>query len=343
MEELKNIRTFEEFKDSVNEELLWDAIKGLFSKIFGKIDKKLADAVANFTKKLDGAKSWEESVRYFEEALNVEKTDMKATLETVSGPLGLRKVIADNASISFIQLQELTNKYQIPNLAPKVVYAGQPEEEMFKFDKSEEFNNNVMQAANAKVIELNKANGAPYNEQELTTYLTANSKDMAIVQPVAAPGTPTIAEKPAEQKTEVKPTGKDAVNQNQQNTQFGDSFSYFGGVKLNEEADPAPTGTIPTGDVSKLKVAAETWVTENIYGYSLKKVKEVKPPAKIGAEDAVMNIAKGSRATKLPQNLAKLLKNIINIEDQAKLIQVRDAIAKIQGKNPDDFKKEMPL
>ena len=40
MEELKNIRHFQEFKDAVNEELLWDAIKNHFSKIFGNIDKK---------------------------------------------------------------------------------------------------------------------------------------------------------------------------------------------------------------------------------------------------------------------------------------------------------------
>jgi len=66
MEELKNIRHYKEFKDALYEEALWGAIKDLFSKIFGKVDKKLSDAVANFTKKLDASRDWNDSVRIFD-------------------------------------------------------------------------------------------------------------------------------------------------------------------------------------------------------------------------------------------------------------------------------------
>jgi hypothetical protein len=328
MEELKNIRNFEEFKDSVNEELLWDAIKGLFSKIFAKIDKKLADAVAQFTRKLDGAKNWQESVKFYEEAVTVEQADMKATLQTVTGPLGIRKVLGDNYSIIFVQLQELSNKYGSAELAAKNVFAGQPEAAIFNFDKSEQFNANLINAVNAKVMELGK--GAGFNEQQLNTYLTQHTK-IDEVQPAASGATNAsfIYSKYNKIFEEMAPPTNQAATAN---------------PPAAIANPPAATG-IPQGDLNKLKTDTEGILTNQIYGFTLKKVKEMKPPANVGQADAFDTVAKGAKVTNLYPNLAKLLRNIVNLPEdkKAELTQIRDIVAKATGKTPEDLKREMPL
>jgi len=56
-----------------------------------------------------------------------------------------------------------------------------------------------------------------------------------------------------------------------------------------------------------------------------------------------MAISKGSKATALHQNLAKLLRNIVNIPDKADLVKVRDAVALANKATPNDYKNQMPL
>ena len=125
MEKLINIKNYEDFKDSLNEELLWAAIKNLFSKVFGNIDKKLADSISNFTKRLDGSKSWDESLKIYEEFTKKDLAETTVSLKTVTGPLGLRKVLYDNSCRIFLELQEMSNKYQTPELQGKKIFLEQ--------------------------------------------------------------------------------------------------------------------------------------------------------------------------------------------------------------------------
>lgn len=309
MEKLNNVRNYNEFKDSLNEELLWGAIKNLFSKIFAKIDKKLADSIANFTKKLDGSKTWQDSIKLYEEAVRFEQNQMVESIKTVAGPLGVRKVLADNCIINYVQLQELSNKYQSGALAAKAIFANR-EGNMFNFDNSDQFNNNLMQAMNAKVLELGKVSG--YKENELTEYLK-NNTNMEQVQQAA--------------------TGETT------------SYSNFSkSEKLFEEVDNKPI--IPTGDLAQLKNNSQNWLTNNIYGYALEAVKKVPQPANAGAAaegDAIDKAVAASKATTLHGSLSNLLKGIINIPDKNTLIKIRDILATSQGKTPQQMKDEMPF
>lgn len=395
MDELKNMRNFNEFKDEslneklfvrefghLNEEALWDAIKNLFSKIFGKIDKSLADAVANFTKKLDGSKSWEESVKYFNEALTVESQNMEKSLDTITGAWGLRKVVGDNASIIFIQWLEMKNKYGVDACAPKIIFQNNP---MFQFDKSDDFNKNILNASNAVLFEVNKGiSPPPFEEAALKTYLDKSPKDINQVQ--AAPtGNTTDQAKPVEQPKVQTPTAQGAppaTTPAQGGTPAAQNANYsFTGNRLFEEADaasqqnnqqpanppasqqnnqqpakpPAPQqnnqqqpnqqNNQQKSPIDILKEATALWIKTNFYEYSSKKIKEIKAPAKIGTEDAMLALAKGSKATTLHQNLAKMLRYIINVQDKQTLIKIRAALASDANlqKTENDLKNEIPL
>lgn len=322
MENLKNVKNYNEFKDSLNEELLWNAIKNLFNTMFGKIDKSLSDAVANFTKKLDNSKTWQESAKYYEEVVNVQSGNIDETLKSVTGPLGVRKFLSDNISVTYIQLQELYNKYQSPNLSPKKVFENTTEKDIFSYDKSDELKKNLLVICNNKVIELNKKAGNPYDEIKLKDYLTKNT---------------TVDEIPDAQN--YIPDTKGDINQNSTDNSTFDSFNYKeNGLIL--EADVA--NQQQNDPINKLKESAKQFVNEKLYQYSLKKIKEVKDIKSLGNEDPYDMIAKTSQATKLYGSLSKLLRNIVNL-DKNQLIKLRDGLATIKGGKPGDYKNEMPF
>jgi len=340
MEELKNIRHFEEFKDALNEELLWGAVKNLFSKLFGKIDKKLADAVANFTKKLDASKDWNDSVRIFEQSTKDRQAIAAQQMQGVTGPLGLRKVLHDNASVVFVELQEMSNKYQTPALMAKTIFKGQPEEQMFNFDKAEDFTKNALNAVNAKIMEINKQTQA-YKNDELDKYLKANV-DVSKVEtaPTTAATFDNYTQKFSSKLFEQLAANEPNRNPAQPNTPNPPKTD----TTKTTTADPTTTnqGGAPQGDVNKLKQSGNEWMTNNLYGYSLKKLKEVKPPAAgAGGADPFDAVAKNTKATTNTQNLSKLLRNIVNLPDKDALAKVRDAIATAQGKDPAKFKEEI--
>ena len=314
MEELKNVRNYAEFKDSLNEELLWAAIKNLFSKVFGNMDKKLAASISEFTKRLDGSKSWDESVKIYEEFTKKDQAALAETLKTVYGPLGLRKVLYDNSSRVFLELQELSNKYQTPGLQAKNVFADKPEKDMFNYDTSEAFTAAAVEACNAKILGLNTTVKAYVDEAALKKYLEEN-KDEKIVQPAAVASTGTT-------------TG----------TTESRYFNLNDYDKINEQV----VGTPPAGNIEGLKTPATDWLTNGLYAASLEKVKATKPAiatALAGSKDPFTSVATGSKATANKENLAKLLRNIVNIPDTATLAKVRDAVGNAQGKR--DFKNDI--
>ena len=205
MEDLKNIRHFDEFKEdainekafidglmlldadqSLNEEALWAAIKGLFSKIFGNIDQKLAAKVDEFAKKLDASKDWNESVRLFEQSSKDRQMLAGEEMNAANGPLAVRKVLYDNASMVYVTLQRMVAKYQSPALSPMKIFEQSKDKQMFSFDKADQFTKNLVVACNAKVLELNKAAGNPYEEVALKTYLESN-KEISKVEKSPAP------------------------------------------------------------------------------------------------------------------------------------------------------------
>jgi len=346
MDDLKNIRHFQEFKDSVNEELLWDAIKNLFSKVFGNIDKKLADKIGEFTKKLDGSKDWNESVRLFEQSTKDRQLLAAESLKTANGPLGVRKVVYDNASMVFLTLQEMSNKYQSPALAAKTIFTGK-EGDMFNHDKSEEFTKNLVNACNAIMLEINNTSQA-YDKAALEKYLKENIADISKVQPAPEQQTNTTGEQQTnttgEQQTNT--TGEQQTNTTNpvEPTKQNLSAEYDFKDKLfeDEAAATTPQGGVPQGDVNKLKEGTTNWLTNNLFGYSLTKLKEVKAPAAgAGGADPFDAVAKGAKGTKYPQNLAKLLRNIVNLPDADSLGRVRDAIAGVENKDKEQFKKDI--
>lgn len=113
-------------------------------------------------------------------------------------------------------------------------------------------------------------------------------------------------------------------------------------VKTTPVKTRTPKAGVPQGDIAKIKEASTNWMVNELYGYSLTKLKAVKAPAAgAGGADPVDAIAKGSKATKHPENLAKLLRNIVNIPDQATLANVRNAVATQQKKDVETFKQEI--
>jgi len=332
MEELKNIRNYQEFKDSLNEELLWGAIKKLFSTIFAKIDKKLADNITNFTKKLDGSRNWTDSLRLFEQSTKDRQTICTENMNAATGPLGIRKVLYETSLVLFAQLQEMSNKYQLQDIAAKKVFEGQQEANMFNFDKVDDFNKNALAACNAKMLEMNKANTAGYDEASLKKYLESHPDMSAVQSTNPAPTNTTV---PPDQKAKNdKMRGNTTENKN-----FDDQHKLF-------EADNAPApdpNATPKGDINKLKESSNKWISNNLLGFSLQKVKGIKPPAAANAANDPFSIAvKNTKSTNYPDNLAKLLRNIVNLPPGI-LPKVRDAIAGAEGKDKEQFKQEMGL
>lgn len=346
MEELKNIRNYQEFKDSLNEELgLFKAIGDLFRKIFSKITKPLVDSIANFTKRLDASNSWEESLKAFEDSSKQEQTIMNQSMNEVTGPLGLRKVVHDNAAITFIKCQEMSNKYQTPTLAAKNIFAGNA---MFNFDNSEDFEKNAVNTFNAAVVDINKTAKA-YDQAQLETYLKSSGNDINKVEqqqnepataggtPVPAGGTPGNVSSSYKFINEVRTPEQvrqnpDPPKLNQQNTTTPPS---------NQQPANQP-GQMPTGDLNKLKQGASQWIMNSIYGPSVNKMKQAQKPA--GGEaggDAFSKVATASKATGNKESLAKLLRNIVNIPDTNTLAKVRDGIARAENKDPNKFAEEI--
>ena len=365
MEELKNLRNYEEFKEAVNEELLWDAVKNLFSKLFGKMDKRLADAVNNFTKKIDGSKSYQESVKYFEETLAERSKGLDELYKNATAPYALRKLMADGSEALFVTCQIMSNKYQSPALAAKNIFKGTPDEKLFNFDSSEDFKKNITAAMNMKMIELNKKSTA-YDEKALTDYLNKNTE----IDKVEQPTTPTDnnQQTPTDNNQQT-PTDNKQPNPNLNLASiiydFNDTLNEDAATKMkpsnipanapmkkttNTTNQPTPTESTattpdpnapPKGDINKLRQASDDWVV-NLYGTATKKVKEIKAPAAgAGGADPFDAVAKNTKATGNTQNLAKLLRNIVNIPDAATLAKVRDEIAKAQKKDPTKFAEEI--
>jgi hypothetical protein len=348
MENLKNIRYFEEFKDSVNEELLWNAVKNLLSTLFGKMDKKFSESINNFTKKIDGTKTWEKAVKFMEQADGDVRNKFQEGLKTVTGPLGLRKLLVDTSNTVFTELQVLYNRYGQKDATPRKIFEGTPNAQMFAFDKAKDFEVSLYNSLNAKILGMNKE-GKGYNEQELQTYLT-NQKDINAVETAAPTNSGTTNNPPV---NTTNPKGN--VNQNPPDNTASDSYFSKFTDKLFEEADPPATtpassgtkqeGGVPNGTIANLTNIATTWVNEQLLGQSLKKLQGLKPPSKVGQEDAFTAIAKNTKVTNNPESVAKLLRNIVNLPPEKKneLTQIRDILAKALGKTPEDLKNEMPF
>jgi hypothetical protein len=377
---LKNIRNYEQFKGSLNEELLWDAVKKLFSTLFGKMDKKLADSINNFTRKIDSSKTYEDAVKFFIEEVNYRMQYVNEIDDNITGPLGLRKVIVDLSEAVYLSLQVMVNKYQNLALAPKNFFKGQPDEKMFSFDTSKDFQANIMNFVNAKIIQMNKTakNGAPaYDETALQTYLTQNT-DVNSAEALAQlkggnqqqPATNNNQQPPP-------PANKTIDTKNMTGAQLGESFtneeyqldSYGNPVSTrnqqqqpnnqnqqqpnnnqqpnnqnqqNQQPNNQNQNAAPQGDIKALETGVLNWVNTVYNQYVLKKIKEIKPTAvSTGKVDPFDNVAKGTKATKNTQNLAKLLRNIVNVEDNNILGNIRDAVAKAQKKDPNQFKQDI--
>ena len=310
MDELKNIRNFDEFKDSLNEELLLGALKNLFSKLFAKMDQKLAASVQKFTDRIDKSPNWETSVRALEESARERQVATNESIKNATGPLGLRKALADASEAMFLELQVLSNKYQSANLAAKNIFKGSPDEKMFTADNSEDFKANLPGFLNQKISDLSE--GA-YDKNALLTYLNSQT-DM--------------------DKVETAPTNQSGTT--------NASASYNFTNKLYETNTNTTNNGVPQGDINKMKPAATNWVNQQILGDPVKKVKEIKAPAPAaGGGDPFDAIAKNTKATGNSQGLAKLLRNIVNIPDPNTLAKVRDEVGKIQKKDPTKFAQEI--
>jgi hypothetical protein len=390
MKDLKNIRNYDQFKDSLNEELLWDAVKKLFSTLFGKMDKKLADSINNFTRKIDGSKTYEDAVKFFIEEVNVRMQYVNEIDDNITGPLGLRKVIVDLSEAVYLSLQVMVNKYQNLALSPKNFFKGQPDEKMFSFDTSKDFQANVMNFVNAKIIQMNKTakNGAPaYDETALQKYLTENT-DVNSAEALAQlkggnqqqPATnnnnqpnQTAQQPVTNQQNNQQPANKTIDTKDMTGAQLRESLineeytldSYGNPVSTRNTTTPTtppattpPATTPPTtpstdqkpadpkaapqGDIKALEGSVLNWVNTVYNQFVLKKIKEIKPTAaSTGNVDPFDNVAKGSKATKNTQNLAKLLRNIVNVQDDNILGNIRDAVAKAQNKDVNQFKQDI--
>jgi hypothetical protein len=324
--------------------------------------------------------------------LTQENNAVDQSLTTISGPLGLRKLIGDNATVVFVQWLEMKNKYAIDSCAPKVIFDKNP---MFQFDKSDDFNKNLLNTSNAVLINVNKSiTPNPYNEADLQTLLNKNNKDINDVQKVEVqtpkpPETNTTtttppATTPATPTVPTPTPNRNTVPVNNTGGQPSESYRFKNSDKLYEEADPiaasqpnpsgnpanitptnvnttatpatppattpatpttTPAATPAENPLDKLKPAIKKYIADNFYGYSSNKIKTIKAPAKIGAEDAMLALAKGSKATNLHQNLAKLLNSIVNLKDKNTLLRVRAALAGDPDlkKSADDLKNEIPL
>ncbi len=373
MEDLKNIRHFEEFKDAVNEELLWGAVKNLLSTIFGKMDKKFADSINNFTKKIDGTKTWEEAVKFMEQADGDVKNKMTEGLKTVTGPLGLRKLLVDVSDTVFTELMVLFNRYGQKEATPRKIFEGTPNAQMFAFDKAKDFKAALANSLNAKIIEMNKGqNGQQpaYDENELKTYLEKQTNIDAVdpQQPAApAPTEPNQKDKNAT----IASSGGDHVpekfrylneeyeydaNGNPVSTRNKTATPPAEGAKPAatpaEGAKPAATppaktdpNAPPKGTIANLTAPATAWVNEQLLGASLKKLQGLKPPSKVGQEDAFTAVTKNTKVTQNKESVAKLLRGITNLPEDKKpeLIQIRDILGKATGKTPDEMKNDIPL
>lgn len=376
MDELKNIRTFQEFKDSVNEEALWDAVKNLFSTIFGKIDKRFADAINNYTKKLDGTKNWEDAVKVFEETLGVVRNGLPEMMKEVKGPLGLRKLVMSAYQEVYSMCQILAkSKYQQKGMAPALVFKGTTYEKIFSYDKAADFEKNLLPAATAKIMEINKKFPA-YDEKELNDYYTKYNKDMTTEEiknieggEAAATGTTTGTEVPKKESTVFN--YKDKLNE----LSAGEPGS---GQPINTEqnkpAEQKPAEQINTteqkpaeqpkvqpnqqqqnqGGVPKAKDPQKMTemgndvvrtINEELIGQSLKILKAIKPASKVGSDDAFLALSKDSKVSDNKDSIAKLMKAIRDLPPDKKpdLIRLRSELGKALGKTEDEMKKEYPL
>ena len=239
-------------------------------------------------------------------------------------------------------------------MAPRKVFEGQPEAKMFAFDNGKDFKNSLVASLNGKILELNK-DAKGYNDQELQTYLN-NHKNIDEVEPKPA-GTTTpsgatnasasykFTDKLYEQDAPTKPSGlvdpSGKPISSEQNKQPDQNAT-------KEETKPtetANTGGVPKGNLAPFATPVTTWINENLMGFSLKKLQGMKPPSKVGQEDAFTAIAKNTKVTDKPESVAKLLRNIVNLPPDKKpdLIKIRDIIAGATGKKPDDLKNDIPL
>jgi hypothetical protein len=394
MDELKNLRNYEEFKrDAVNEELLWDAVKKLFSTIFGKMDKKFADAINNFTKKLDGSKTWEEAVKFLEEIQGEFQKGFAESIAKAKGPLGVRKTLKDTYSSVYLACQEMAkSKYQQKAMSPINLFKGQPDEKVFAYEKIDDFNKNLFTAVNNKMIALNKdpnMGGPVYDEKALTEYLTKYNKDMnwdEINKIETAAGGSTGAQA----GSTGAPAGSTGVPESK-NHKFTNILNEYGPVsyvnKLNEGSTGAATGGstgapagstgapagstgapagstgapagstgapagstgAPAGStgaadgppqplqgksLDNFKEPLTKFANEQLMGFAVKKLKELKPPSKVGSEDAVANIVKDTKVTDKKDSMAKLVRSIVNFGPEKKpdLLKIRDIVS-----NKDDM------
>jgi len=327
--ELKNLRNYKNFKNDflieksygnnefiLNEELLWDAVKSLFGRLFAKMDKTLADAVNNFTKKIDSSKSWQDSVKSFEESVNISMKRMDELFAASTGPLGIRKAIADSMESVFVSLQVMANKYQYTQINPTNLFNGTPVDKMFDANSAEDFRKNIFNIVNEVLININKTTKSYTDEAAFQKYLT-DSTDINVIEQAAPAGSPVTG----------STTGISVTGSTTGTTTSGDTSS-----------------AAPTGNIATFKEAINKWSDANVYQVCLKKMKEAKPPIANkggGSSDPFDEISKNSKATGNTQNLAKLLRNIVNITDNTMLAKVRDSIATIQNKDVNKFKEEI--
>lgn len=328
---MNNIYTFIEFKN-LNESMIGDAFKNLFKKIMTKLDKRIADNVASFAKKIEGKKDLKEVVPLVNTFLNTSKKILEEDLGKAADLETVRKTVADTCMSIFDTMQVLSKNFNNQEILAKNILADSKYKAIFNYDKLQDFNKNVTKNVNnfiamsAKVAGIDdKTMKALYakpiyesKENEENEFLFEAEVDQ------------TTTDKGAETPN----------NTNQQNP--ADANKPDEGDK--KEGDNKEGATVDAEKLTKMKDTLKTVINNNILGLIFKKFKDVDKLTSGGGENSKVNkeiqdVAKLMKGSKNLDSKKNLLNTIAGVDKSGTLANIRDVVAKELNIEPDKIGK----
>jgi hypothetical protein len=329
----------------INEEGVFDALKGLFNQMFKNMSDEIKKPIEDLTSKLDKTKKPEEMKKIITDYLKIHREGLVKSVNESDSLKTLVTSVNENLTAIYACIDSSIKHLGEQKYSFEELFKNSPEGVKKLFSKDEKgFNKRVDEFSKQLVIDTGKQFKIT-KEDVLNDFI----KEVKINQVNQI----NKAENTNKQQATTTPTNgteqTPTTGNEQQQTKENNSIEYPMNDKIFEADVPVntpPTGTNTTNTskisddtFKKLKDMVVSWFDKTLYksvNDNLIKSQGVTAPATgLSAQDEIKNLK--SQTNK--DSVKKLIDTVVALDDPKKYAELRDYITKNFGIKPEDIGK----
>jgi hypothetical protein len=298
---MKYLSTFESYSyDNINEGLL-SSLKGFFSKLFQNIDVVFSQQGDKVLKEIEAKKNPKDVFNTMKNFLDVNKKTFNTELENAVSLNKIRDAVYSNVVLLDASFKAASTKLNNNKVSFEQIFGNETPKEFQKiFNQKDAKNKQEMMVSfsNAMVENMGKGIGIKeFDELKLN-----------------------IGE-------EAKPSGEtNQTTTNQQNNNQSVNASY---KFINEAAT--------SDQLKNLKKLISDWFNNDVYIKIYKNMDALEKEAPTQANNTLDQQINNIKVTNNKDGVRKMLNTIVNLDDDKKLANVRDALVKLGYLNKNDI------